>query len=158
MDVPFPMLCDTTPSRTSPAILLCWYLEYTRGFLSGVHLSDKFICTLWLRGNCLVSDQHEQRVLQWCQELDQLLWNEFTWMLYDDPAPHDICPEEAEWGTWMSVVPLVCFNIVEFYHANWVKRQFNGEQLMPGDPINVDKFLTTIGQGKDVWWPTNLHE
>ncbi|RYR25312.1 hypothetical protein Ahy_B02g059007 [Arachis hypogaea] len=121
-------------------------------------------------------DQHEQRVLQWRQELDQLLWNEITQTFIIPVTDHSftasivvhvdavrrLCTAgyllEAEWGTWMSVVPLVCFSIVEFYHANWVKRQFNGEQLMPGDLINVDKFLTTIGQGEDVWWPTNLRE
>ena len=32
----------------------------------------------------------------------------------------------------MSVVPLVCFNEVEFYHADRVKSQFNGEQPIPG--------------------------
>ncbi|QHO27994.1 uncharacterized protein DS421_7g212800 [Arachis hypogaea] len=62
--------------------------------------------------------------------------------------------EEAEWRTWMSIVPFVCFNIVEFYQADWVKRQFNGEQPMPRDPINIDKFLTTTDRGEDVWWPT----
>ncbi|QHO28807.1 uncharacterized protein DS421_7g219900 [Arachis hypogaea] len=43
-----------------------------------------------------------------------------------------LCPpwflEEEEWGTWLSVVPLVCFNIVQFYQVDRVKRQFNGEQ------------------------------
>ncbi|RYQ83504.1 hypothetical protein Ahy_B10g102199 [Arachis hypogaea] len=38
----------------------------------------------------------------------------------------------SEWGTWMSVVPLVCFNLVEFHQVDRVKRQFNGEQLVSG--------------------------
>ncbi|QHO00522.1 uncharacterized protein DS421_13g407160 [Arachis hypogaea] len=58
----------------------------------------------------------------------------------------------------MSVVPLVCFNEVEFYHADRVKSQFNGEQPVPRDPVNVDNFLTTTGRGEDFWWPTKLRE
>ncbi|RYR11197.1 hypothetical protein Ahy_B05g079671 [Arachis hypogaea] len=60
-------------------------------------------------------DQHEQRVLRWHRALDQLQLDEFLWTPYNDPALQDICPlwlnDEAEWRTWMSVVPLVCFNI-----------------------------------------------
>ncbi|XP_072086204.1 uncharacterized protein [Arachis hypogaea] len=99
-------------------------------------------------------NQHEQRVQRWHRELDRLLWDEFTRMPYADPELQDICPlclkEEAEWGTWMSVVPLVFFNIVEFYHPDRVKRQFNGEKLMSGDPVNVNKFLDYVGSGEDV--------
>ncbi|RYR53808.1 hypothetical protein Ahy_A06g029057 [Arachis hypogaea] len=32
------------------------YLGYTRSFLSDFHLSNRFTCTLWLRGNCLGTD------------------------------------------------------------------------------------------------------
>ncbi|RYR18770.1 hypothetical protein Ahy_B03g063381 [Arachis hypogaea] len=46
--------------------------------------------------------------------------------------------EEEEWGTCMSVVPFVCFNIVQFHHVDRVKRQFNGEQPVPGAPVNLD--------------------
>ncbi|QHO15647.1 Serine/threonine protein phosphatase 7 long form isogeny [Arachis hypogaea] len=41
--------------------------------------------------------------------------------------------------------------------ARQVKWQFSGEQPVPGDPVNVTRFLMTIGQGEDVWWPTR-HE
>ncbi|QHO29545.1 uncharacterized protein DS421_8g225950 [Arachis hypogaea] len=73
-----------------------------------------------------------------------------------------MCPlwlkEEAEWGTWMFIIPLVCFNIVEFYLSDRVKGHFNGEQLVFGDLVNVDMFLTTTGRGEDIWWPTKLCE
>ncbi|KAL4364790.1 hypothetical protein AHAS_Ahas07G0041300 [Arachis hypogaea] len=48
--------------------------------------------------------------------------------------------EEAEWGTWMFVVPFVCFNIVEFHQVDRVKCQFNEEQSVPGAPVNVDRY------------------
>lgn len=87
---------------------------------------------------------------------------QFVWTPYDDPALQAMCPpwflDEAEWGTWLSVVPLVCFNIVEFHHADRVKRQFNGEQPPPEPPVNVDRFLTTTGRGDDVWWPEKHSE
>ncbi|RYR15419.1 hypothetical protein Ahy_B04g072169 [Arachis hypogaea] len=66
--------------------------------------------------------------------------------------------QTREWRTWLYVAPLVCFNIVEFHQADRMKRHFRGEQPIPGDPINVNKFLTTTGQGEDVWWPTRLQE
>ncbi|KAL4366025.1 hypothetical protein AHAS_Ahas07G0164800 [Arachis hypogaea] len=31
---------------------------------------------------------------------------------------------------------------------------FDGQQPIPGDPVNVDRFITTIGQGENIWWPT----
>ncbi|QHO02430.1 Serine/threonine protein phosphatase 7 long form isogeny [Arachis hypogaea] len=86
----------------------------------------------------------------------------FTWTPYDDPVLQDICPlclkEEAEWGTWISVVPLVFFNIVEFHHLDRVKRQFNGEQLVSGDPVNVDKFLDYNGPRRRRLVTYKLHE
>ncbi|XP_072083686.1 uncharacterized protein [Arachis hypogaea] len=66
--------------------------------------------------------------------------------------------EEEEWGTWLSVVPLLCFNIVRFHHVDRVKRQFNGEQQVPGIPVNLDRYLTTTGRGEDVWWSLKLKE
>ncbi|RYR07195.1 hypothetical protein Ahy_B05g074511 [Arachis hypogaea] len=51
--------------------------------------------------------------------------------VYDDLVLQDLCPlwfrEEAEWGTWLLAVSIVCFNIVRFHHVDRVKRQFNGE-------------------------------
>ncbi|RYR11196.1 hypothetical protein Ahy_B05g079669 [Arachis hypogaea] len=55
----------------------------------------------------------------------------FLWMLYDDLALQDLRPlwlkDEAEWGIWMFVVLLVCFNVVEFHHVHRVKCQFGGK-------------------------------
>ncbi|RYR01165.1 hypothetical protein Ahy_B06g080011 [Arachis hypogaea] len=62
-----------------------------------------------------------------------------------------------EWGTWMSVVPLIGFNIVEFHHVDRVKRQFGSKQPVLRAPVNVDRFLTTTGRDEDVRWPTR-HE
>ncbi|RYR21162.1 hypothetical protein Ahy_B03g066427 [Arachis hypogaea] len=105
-------------------------------------------------------DQHEMRVLRCPLSLDQLLMNEFVWMPYNDPILHVVCPpwfiDEAEWGTWMSVVSLVCFNIVEFHQVDRAKCQFNGEQPVSEAPINVNRFLTSIGRDEDVWWPDRL--
>ncbi|RYQ92572.1 hypothetical protein Ahy_B09g098797 [Arachis hypogaea] len=87
---------------------------------------------------------------------------DFAWRVYDDPAMQALCPpwfcEEEEWGTWLSVVPLLCFNIVRFHHVDRVKRQFNGEQQVPGIPVNLDRYLTTTGRGEDVWWSLKLKE
>ncbi|RYR42068.1 hypothetical protein Ahy_A08g038515 [Arachis hypogaea] len=76
-------------------------------------------------------DHHQQRLLRWRRDLDRVIFDEFVWTPSNDPVFQGMCPqwlrEEAECGTWMSVVPLICFNIVEFYQADRVKRQFNGE-------------------------------
>ncbi|XP_025630442.1 uncharacterized protein [Arachis hypogaea] len=87
---------------------------------------------------------------------------QFAWRVYDDPALQALCPhwfrEEEEWGTWLSAVPLVCFNIVRFHHVDRVNQQFNREQPVPGIPVNLDRYLTTTGHGEDVWWPERLQE
>ncbi|RYR22753.1 hypothetical protein Ahy_B03g068057 [Arachis hypogaea] len=76
-------------------------------------------------------DQHETRVLRRRVSLDRLRFDEA------------LCPpwfrDEEEWGTWLSAVPLLCFNIVRFHHVDRVKRQFNGEQQIPGTPVNLDR-------------------
>ncbi|RYQ86081.1 hypothetical protein Ahy_B10g105742 [Arachis hypogaea] len=81
-------------------------------------------------------DQHQGRVLYWRVSIDRLRFDEFAWMVYDDPALQALCPhwfrEEEEWGTWLSAVPLVCFNIV--------------------------RYLTTTDRGEDVWWPERLQQ
>ncbi|RYR05468.1 hypothetical protein Ahy_B06g085333 [Arachis hypogaea] len=86
-------------------------------------------------------DQHQARVLHWMVSID--------WLRFD---------EEEEWGTWLSTVPLVCFNIVRFHHVDRVKRKFNGEQQVLGTPVNLDRYLTTTGRGEDVWWPERLQQ
>ncbi|RYR35177.1 hypothetical protein Ahy_A10g050308 [Arachis hypogaea] len=99
-------------------------------------------------------DQHETRVLRWRVSIDRLRFDEFAWRVYDDSAMQTLCPpwfrEEEEWGTWLSAAPLLCFNIVRFYHVDRVKQQFNGEQQVPGTPVNLDRYLTTTGCGEDV--------
>ncbi|QHO21663.1 uncharacterized protein DS421_11g348690 [Arachis hypogaea] len=110
-------------------------------------------------------DQHQARVLYWRVSIDWLRFDEishFAWRVYDDPALQALCPhwfrEEEEWGTWLSAVPLVCFNIVRFHHVDRVNQQFNREQPVPGIPVNLDRYLTTTGHGEDVWWPERLQE
>ncbi|QHO24061.1 uncharacterized protein DS421_12g368970 [Arachis hypogaea] len=108
------------------------------------------------------TDQHQASVMYWRVSIDRLWFDEFAWRVYDDPVLQALCPhwfhEEEEWGTWLSAVPLVCFNIVRFHHVDWVKRQFNGEQSVPGIPVNLDRYLTTTGRGEDVWWPERLQQ
>ncbi|QHN96141.1 uncharacterized protein DS421_18g615850 [Arachis hypogaea] len=55
----------------------------------------------------------------------------------------------------MTVVTIVCFNIVEFHHVDQVKRQFGSKQPVPVNSVNVDRFLTTTRRGEDMWWPTH---
>ncbi|RYR65197.1 hypothetical protein Ahy_A03g011164 [Arachis hypogaea] len=94
------------------------------------------------------------------------------------PALQALCPhwfrEEDEWGTWLSAVPIVCFNIIQFYYVDRVKRQFNGEQPVLGIPVNLDRYervrlfylfnvfniryLITTGRGEYVWWPERLQQ
>ncbi|QHO02618.1 uncharacterized protein DS421_13g425310 [Arachis hypogaea] len=60
----------------------------------------------------------------------------FQWIAVAEQNQHEMkFVEEEEWGTCMSVVPFVCFNIVQFHHVDRVKRQFNGEQPVPGAPV-----------------------
>ncbi|RYQ92419.1 hypothetical protein Ahy_B09g098643 [Arachis hypogaea] len=109
-----------------------------------------------------IRDYHAQRVLRWSTSLDRLALDELPWTPYADPWLQDITPDwvrsTGEWRTWLSVIPFVCFNIVEFHQSDRVKRQFGGEQTVPVNPVNVNRFLTIIGRGEDVWWPTKLRE
>ncbi|QHN85376.1 uncharacterized protein DS421_16g536900 [Arachis hypogaea] len=91
-------------------------------------------------------NQHEARVLRWRLAIDQLR-----------SVPAVVC-RGGRVGTWISVVSLVCFNIVEFHQVDRVKCQFDGEQLVPGAPVNVDRFQTSTGGDEDVWWPDRLDD
>ncbi|QHO39019.1 uncharacterized protein DS421_4g125420 [Arachis hypogaea] len=79
-------------------------------------------------------DQHEARVLRWRVSIDWLRFDEFEWRVYDDSALQALYPpwfsEEEEWGTWLSAVPLLCFNIVQFYHVDRVKRHLSGQEVL----------------------------
>ncbi|QHO35401.1 uncharacterized protein DS421_9g275140 [Arachis hypogaea] len=77
----------------------------------------------------------------------------FLWTPYDDLALQDTyslwLKEEAEWGTWMFVVPLVYFNIVEFYYVDP-----DGARMSGGLPSFIS---STIGRGvglkRDIVYP-----
>ncbi|RYR10970.1 hypothetical protein Ahy_B05g079460 [Arachis hypogaea] len=71
-------------------------------------------------------DQHEARVLHLRVSIDRLS-GECTMTLLCRLSASWF-REKEEWGTWLSAVPLVFFNIVRFHQVDWVKRQFNGEQ------------------------------
>ncbi|MED6116460.1 hypothetical protein PIB30_100501 [Stylosanthes scabra] len=45
---------------------------------------------------------------------------------------------------------------VRFYHVDRVKRQFESEQAVPLDPVNLDGFLRASAKGNDKWWPDEL--
>ncbi|QHN92374.1 uncharacterized protein DS421_17g583160 [Arachis hypogaea] len=96
------------------------------------------------------------------READSDLSTGSEWTPYADSKLHDITLDWArsggEWGTWLSVVPFICFNIMEFHQDDRVNCQFGSEQLILGDLVNVDKFLTTTGREEDVWRPTHLQE
>ncbi|QHO59266.1 uncharacterized protein DS421_3g97730 [Arachis hypogaea] len=105
-------------------------------------------------------DQHQSRVLHYRVSIDQLRLHRGCTTTH--PALQALCPhwfrEEDEWGTWLSAVPIVCFNIIQFYYVDRVKRQFNGEQPVLGIPVNLDRYLITTGRGEYVWWPERLQQ
>ncbi|RYR63749.1 hypothetical protein Ahy_A04g021510 [Arachis hypogaea] len=107
-------------------------------------------------------DHHEGRLLRWRHRLDTVCFDQFRWTPYDRPELQALCPDWLRSGheihTWRAVVPLVCFNFVEFHHVDRVKRQFGSDQQIPEDPVNVDKYLSTTARGDDVWWPEVLRE
>ncbi|RYR29880.1 hypothetical protein Ahy_B01g054476 [Arachis hypogaea] len=50
--------------------------------------------------------------------------------------------------------PLLIFSVVSTQEIDFnifAVREFDDEQWAPEDPVNVDWFLTTTGQGEDVW-------
>ncbi|RYQ79284.1 hypothetical protein Ahy_Scaffold6g107995 [Arachis hypogaea] len=85
-----------------------------------------------------------QRFSQWCPPDRRIYQYPLAARVYDDHVMQALCShwfrEEEEWGTWLSAIPLVCFNIVRFHHVDRVKRQFNGEQQVPGTPVNLDRY------------------
>ncbi|RYR65509.1 hypothetical protein Ahy_A03g011435 [Arachis hypogaea] len=121
-----PLLRDFTECRTflwGSAVLAWTYQSLSLTAQQGV--TDIAGCTSLLVGLPQQSrDQHEARVLRWRVSLDQLYFDEAL-------CPPWFC-EEKEWGTWLSAVSLLCFNIIDFHHVDRVKQQFNGEQQVPG--------------------------
>ncbi|RYQ85467.1 hypothetical protein Ahy_B10g105037 [Arachis hypogaea] len=80
-------------------------------------------------------DHHAQRVLRSRTSLDQLALDEVR--------------SPREWGTWLSVVPLECFNIVKFHQPNQVKCQFKVPagcrvRHLSGEDVLDDPRLTTL--------------
>ncbi|QHO01815.1 Serine/threonine protein phosphatase 7 long form isogeny [Arachis hypogaea] len=75
-------------------------------------------------------DQHQAKVLYYRVSIDRLRFDEFAWRVYDDPA--------------MQAIP--------------VPTLFNGEQPVPGIPVNLDRYVTTTGRGEDFWWPERLQQ
>ncbi|MED6175134.1 hypothetical protein PIB30_075555 [Stylosanthes scabra] len=105
-------------------------------------------------------DSHARRMLDIRYGLDRMGCDEFVWTPYTLPAWRDIEPDwvrdEGEVETWTAVVPILLFMFVRFHHADRVKRQFESEQPVPEDPVNLDGFLTVSARGDDKWWPDEL--
>ncbi|MED6187822.1 hypothetical protein PIB30_116749 [Stylosanthes scabra] len=107
-------------------------------------------------------DRREVRMLRWRYKLDTMGLDQFRWTPYDVPELQALSPDWLrsvhEIHTWRAVVPLVCFNFVEFHHVDRVKKQLGLDQEIPKDPVNVDKYLSKTARGDDVWWPKVLCE
>ncbi|MED6148469.1 hypothetical protein PIB30_053454 [Stylosanthes scabra] len=58
--------------------------------------------------------------------------------------------------TWRSAMPVVCFNFVHMHHIDRVIRQYGGEQPVPRLPVDVTRYMSSIGREDDVWRPQRL--
>ncbi|XP_052116115.1 serine/threonine-protein phosphatase 7 long form homolog [Arachis duranensis] len=90
-------------------------------------------------------DHHEGRLLRWRHRLDTVSFDQFRWTPYDRPELQALCPDWLRSGheihTWRAVVPLVCFNFVEFHHVDRVKRQLGSDQQIPEDPLRHEGMM-----------------
>ncbi|RYR74386.1 hypothetical protein Ahy_A02g009079 [Arachis hypogaea] len=138
--------------KSNNLVHLCW-LPLLRDFQECGAFSWGSAVLAWTLVGLLQQsrDQHEARVLLWRVSIDRLRFDEVSFvsaLVSGGGGVRDMVVSH----------PLLWFNIVRFYHVDRVKRQFNGEQQVPGTPVNLDRYLTTTGRGEDVWWPLKLKE
>ncbi|MED6200037.1 hypothetical protein PIB30_081391, partial [Stylosanthes scabra] len=98
-------------------------------------------------------DQQEGRLLRWRARLDRVSVEQFRWTPYDSPEMQALIPDwmraQPEVHTWRSAVPVVCFNFVHMHHIDRVIRQYGGEQPVPRLPVDVTRYMASIGRGAD---------
>ena len=65
-----------------------------------------------------------------------MLLIQFVWQPYGEPAINDLIPDDIrdEWQIWSTVVPLICFEVIEWHPADRVMRQFGFFQHVPVEP------------------------
>ncbi|KAH1075577.1 hypothetical protein J1N35_027905 [Gossypium stocksii] len=65
----------------------------------------------------------------------------FIWTSYRRPKIAAIIPSSAyvDSHLWCTNAPIICFNVVEWYHGNRVLRQFGCRQYIPDPPMQVEK-------------------
>ncbi|KAF7828664.1 serine/threonine-protein phosphatase 7 long form-like protein [Senna tora] len=77
--------------------------------------------------------------------LDSLKEDQIKWRPYDEDhvsqqIPH-YCIDNRH--IWLANVPLICFHIVEWQYSDRVLRQFDMDQPIPENPVDID-FLHTL--------------
>ncbi|MED6160812.1 hypothetical protein PIB30_054803 [Stylosanthes scabra] len=121
--------------------------------------SDNMVLNGLRQGN---RDMHDRRMIAARADLDRVGLAQFVCTPYDDPAWDALrlawMLTVEEQLTWRAVVPIVGFMYVRMHHVDRVKRQLEGEQQVPADPVNLDGFLSASARGEDQWWPVKNAE
>ncbi|RYQ94896.1 hypothetical protein Ahy_B08g089854 [Arachis hypogaea] len=144
------------PSTDDTETLRQYARYYILLFIGGYLMMDKSNNLVHLHWLPPLQDFGRCRALSW----DSTIYQEFSqWCPPDRKIfMYPMAARGGRLGDMDVSHPLVCLNIIEFHEVDRVKRQFNGEQPVPGTPVNVDGFLTSTGRDKDVWWPERLAE
>ncbi|MED6192168.1 hypothetical protein PIB30_007700 [Stylosanthes scabra] len=92
----------------------------------------------------------------WRSRLDRVCVDDFWWTPHGSDDLRFLLLKWIRFGPeirmWRSLVPIVCFNLVNMHHVDRVMRQLGPDQLVL---VNVDVFLTTTVRGEYVSWPTD---
>ncbi|XP_038998440.1 serine/threonine-protein phosphatase 7 long form homolog [Hibiscus syriacus] len=137
-------------------LLLQSWAWYRMPFLCPV-VNEPFVFPLLLRWSstrknhrAIPDELEEIRLL-----IDQKIGTEFQWTPYATNEIRVCLPPNlsGQLDVWMTVVPLICYAIVEWHPIDRVLRQFGCVQYIPRAPINLDNMHNIDRRGKkDVNW------
>ncbi|XP_043815739.1 serine/threonine-protein phosphatase 7 long form homolog [Manihot esculenta] len=140
-------LCRATSSQVQQVggplhILQIWAWDRIKTIaptISQIHpLPDTPIGSRWSNARS-ITEVTTHVLVQLRYQLDRMEAEEFIWEPYSDDVV-DAMPDYCLQGRqiWRSVVPLICFHIVEWHQPDRVLRQFGFSQPIPQPPRQTD--------------------
>ncbi|XP_043816677.1 serine/threonine-protein phosphatase 7 long form homolog [Manihot esculenta] len=160
-------LCRATSSQVQQVggplhILQIWAWDRIKTIaptISQIHpLPDTPIGSRWSNARS-ITEVTTHVLVQLRYQLDRMEAEEFIWEPYSDDVV-DAMPDYCLQGRqiWRSVVPLICFHIVEWHQPDRVLRQFGFSQPIPQPPRQTDDMHSIkLTSSATNWMTENQH-